>query len=578
MPGYRQPNDKHRTMNKQAIPAGKWAFGSWVTVAANGILAIWFLSLLDTHFLREIGGSLHSFGSTWGDLPWHLSIIMGFVERGWGSLFQDPVYAGAKLVYPFLPEVLPGLLVKAGLSMRSALIATTWPFLVLLTSLLSLLSYRITRSAYVAALAPLLFCLTGSVVGTYHFLRDVSASGSGILSSFWTVGQSYANAFDRGLHFTNTVADFLLPQRTIVFGLVLGLSTLLLLWSYWSRGSRKSLLWAGLCTGLLPLWHTHSFVALCIITGTLCLVDMGQSLVTHDRRALTMLQGWALHFVILSILAIPQLLLVLPENGSSFLRWQVGWLGRDGWLGFWLKNLGAYFFLIPGALVATWWHERKDTKDDRAYPIATFYLGFLAVFVVVNLVVFQPWDWDNMKLLLWWFLGSIVLILHAGVLLVRYLGTKARTIRFPAYAVLAIVGSSLISTGLLAARYESGKSVELFSPADRGLADFIMGNTPADAVFLTSERHNHPVTTLAGRRIYLGYGGWLWSHGIDATKRTDRAKRMLAGQPGTMELLRQERIAYVVLESGQPGANAAFFEANAEQLFANASFILYAIR
>ncbi len=569
------------TMNKQALPNRKKP-GLWMAIGMNVLLAAWFLSLLDTHFLHEVGGSLHSFGSTWGDLPWHLSIIMGFVERGWGSLIQDPVYAGTKLVYPFLPEVLPGLLVKAGLSMRSALIATTWPFLVLFTSLLTLFTYRITRSTYAAALAPLLFCLTGSVVGTYHFLQDISASGSGILSSFWTVGQSYANAFDRGLHFTNTVSDFLLPQRTIVFGLVLGLGTLLLLWSYWSQGNRKNLLWAGLCIGLLPLWHTHSFVALCIITGTLCLVDIGQSLVMHDHRTFPVLKLWTLHFALLAVLAIPQLLLVLPEDGSSFLRWQVGWLagnstGTTGsWPIFWLRNLGAYFFLIPGALVATWWHEQRDSKGDRHYPITTFYLGFLAVFIVANLLVFQPWDWDNMKLLLWWFLGSTVLILHGSILLFRYLGTTVPAIRFPAYAILAIVGFSLVSTGLLSARYESGKSVELFSVADRQLTQFIRENTPSDAIFLTSERHNHPVTTLAGRRIYLGYGGWLWSHGIDPTERTARVKLMFAGDARAGELLREEGINYVVIERGMPEGSG--FDDNAEKLFDNGTFRLYQIR
>ncbi|MEM2276813.1 MAG: hypothetical protein QXU43_07030, partial [Thermoproteota archaeon] len=36
-----------------------------------------------------------------------------------------------------------------------------------------------------------------------------------------------------------------------------------------------------------------------------------------------------------------------------------------------------------------------------------------------------------------------------------------------------------------------------------------------ESIFLTSTEFNHPVVTLAGRQIVLGYEGWLWSHGID---------------------------------------------------------------
>ncbi|MCB0334888.1 MAG: hypothetical protein KDD62_01240, partial [Bdellovibrionales bacterium] len=46
-------------------------------------------------------------------------------------------------------------------------------------------------------------------------------------------------------------------------------------------------------------------------------------------------------------------------------------------------------------------------------------------------------------------------------------------------------------------------------------------NTDQDAIIAAKPDHNHPVL-LTGRRLYYGYEGTLWSHGVDENDRQQR--------------------------------------------------------
>nr|MDP9211871.1 hypothetical protein [bacterium] len=83
-------------------------------------------------------------------------------------------------------------------------------------------------------------------------------------------------------------------------------------------------------------------------------------------------------------------------------------------------------------------------------------------------------------------------------------------------------------------------------------------------VWLTGQQVNNPVASLAGRRLVLGYTGWLWSYGLDFAQRESDVRRMYEGVPETPELLRQYRIDFVMIgpsERADEGyaVNEAFF-------------------
>jgi hypothetical protein len=56
---------------------------------------------------------------------------------------------------------------------------------------------------------------------------------------------------------------------------------------------------------------------------------------------------------------------------------------------------------------------------------------------------------------------------------------------------------------------------------------WIAENTKPHSVFLTSDWHAHPAATIAGRGLYVGYGGWVHSHGLDYWGRTSNWSRLV---------------------------------------------------
>jgi uncharacterized membrane protein len=91
----------------------------------------------------------------------------------------------------------------------------------------------------------------------------------------------------------------------------------------------------------------------------------------------------------------------------------------------------------------------------------------------------------------------------------------------------------------------------MFSSEDLALTQYVKSQTEADAVFLTSDKHNNPIPCLAGRRIVMGYRGWLWTHGIDYHPREHDVLEMFQGSSQALDLLRRYRIRYVLVERDQ---------------------------
>src|SRR4030043_404393 len=65
---------------------------------------------------------------------------------------------------------------------------------------------------------------------------------------------------------------------------------------------------------------------------------------------------------------------------------------------FWVINLGVMALLIPLGYIKS--HSK----------IRVFFLPFLCLFVLANIILFQKDTWDNRKFLLYWYLGSAGLV------------------------------------------------------------------------------------------------------------------------------------------------------------------------
>ena len=88
----------------------------------------------------------------------------------------------------------------------------------------------------------------------------------------------------------------------------------------------------------------------------------------------------------------------------------------------------------------------------------------------------------------------------------------------------------------------------LWTPADFEVAAWVRENTHPESVFLTAGgqvAHNHPVPALAGRRILLGYEGWLWSHGFNWSEMQEVKRAEIKMFSGELSLLSKYGVDYV---------------------------------
>lgn len=174
--------------------------------------------------------------------------------------------------------------------------------------------------------------------------------------------------------------------------------------------------------------------------------------------------------------------------------------------------------LIPvsAALLQRNWKQTIPVSAAFAFTIPA-----VALFVFACLVKTAPWEWDNIKLIIWAYL--IVLPFVWSEVVSRWV--------FPVRAVVCLVlfGSGFVTLfGGLAA----GKTG--FGLADRTELDAVavaINKLPADARYAAYPTFNHPLLLL-GRKVILGYPGHVWTQGFNYGDDANKLTALMNGAPG----------------------------------------------
>jgi hypothetical protein len=514
-----------------------------------------YLTFFSTHFFAQDANGVYSGGSAYADLSFHAALSSSFA---YGTNFP-PVYlpsAGKPLLYPFLPDFQIAALMTTGISMRTALLITSLILAMATTALLYYFALRITAKPLVGAVTTILFLLNGGL-GFIDLISDWHHSGKG-LAEFWsTLTVNYANYSDHALHWPNIITDGFVPQRPILFGLPLGVMVLTLFAAEWARrdSSEKSwqgggvYLFSGFITGLLPLFHMHTFIALGLISVVLFLVK------PHRR--------WLLFWLVSLTVASPSVVNLLSHtNGGEFLRLQPGWMGHASSFFPWylLRNLGIPLLLAIPAWFLIERHWRK------------FYFAFVFVLAFALTVVVSPNLFDNGKLIYYWHAMNSVIVAN---LLVHI------TLKYRQRLLASILMLACVATGITALQSERLQHTLLFSNEEIAAATFAKNQTGPRSLFLTAPVTNQPVLCLAGRTILRGPTSWLWSHGYEFRDREADVRRIYAGTPDTKELLNYYDVDYIYLgndERQQLHAQDSFFNANFPVVYRSQNISIYDVR
>jgi hypothetical protein len=490
-------------------------------------------------------GWLSHYNNTWSDWSFHASYATTFVY-GHNLPPQNPLYAGTPFRYPFAPDFASALLIGGGWSIPAALAWPAWAMTVLALSGLILWARRLTDGIAAGVIAVTLTLLGGGL-GFVYFFGD--AGRVGLLNALLHITRTY-DRFDPpvNIQWYNPILSWYLPQRSFVFGAAIVLAVLLLItppllrtpffaWrpvvaslvDRWSQPSINSetvaFTVAGALAGLLPLFHVHSLVVIGLITACWA--------ICYPRPA------WIGFFAAMLVLAVPRLVMAVPGDAGlppehQYPRWLIGWMsGSDSPPWFWIKNTGLFWPLLLIALLSPLALGRR-----ARLLIAPFCL----VFLVANLVKFQPWDWDNSKLLVFWYLGSAVAV---GALLVRIWHATIAGGLVAAVAWLTLVASGVLS--LMQFLPPQGPAYLWFTAEEVQLAQQVRQETPPQAIFVTGEQPNNPIPDLAGRSVLISYPGWLWSYGINYTEREADLAAIYAGGSRALALLHHYHVEYLVV-------------------------------
>jgi uncharacterized membrane protein len=196
-------------------------------------------------------------------------------------------------------------------------------------------------------------------------------------------------------------------------------------------------------------------------------------------------------------------------------------------------------------------------------------------FLVPNVIVLQPWVWDNTKFFIFWALIGSMLV--GGVL-------SAMLRRGPGTAVVAVTVMVLLGlSGTLDLYRASDFSVSNVQFTDAGglkVADWVRQNTKPDALFVVADEHNSPIPTLAGRRELIGYPGWLWTYGLaDYIQKGADDKKILDGDPSAMDLVRKYGVDYVMIGPQEipRGASRAYWDVHATRVYEDGEYAVYRV-
>lgn len=524
-------------------------------------LSLMGLYLLYTHSLRPAEGALRTGQATYGDFPLHLSIITSLPGK---TLPMDySILPGVRLGYPFLANSLSTSLLVLGLPLRWSVILPGVLMMGLVFSGFLLLALRACKKPGAAVLATLLVFVNGGLGFLYAFDMQGTPLGSpgsnqlqqgawlervgNILNGWYQTPANHAEFARYNLRWSNILVDMLLPQRTFLAGWAVLLPCLYLLLDQMKEEAwdRRQTLLLGVLAGGLPLIHTHSFLALGL---------MSAGFLAHGLLKKRALKPWLLYGGIAVLLALPQLVAFTfsQSGGEGFLRFQFNWVNnpggqglRDSYLWFYVKNIGLPFLLMIFVLFEkNPWHRR-------------LFAGAFVIFLVAEFILFQPNEYDNNKLFyVWWAVCALPVSDYAFTLWGRLKGLKARP------AIAAFVLFAMFFTGSLAIAREAVSDYQLFSEADVRLADFIRDETPQDSRFITATQHNNPVFALAGREVVCGPDLWLYYHGFDTRERQRDLKDFYMAPEMHLDVLERYGVSHVLAGSHERewGADASRLE------------------
>jgi hypothetical protein len=175
----------------------------------------------------------------------------------------------------------------------------------------------------------------------------------------------------------------------------------------------------------------------------------------------------------------------------------------------------------------------RDWKQTLPVDVpSAFVMPAVTVFLFACFVKTAPWEWDNMKLIIWAYL--IVL----PFLWSELLASCPWPVRAGTCAVMFASGFISIIGGLASPGFDVADRVEVDN------VDAAVRKLPVEARFAAYPIYNHPLL-LNGRKLVLGYPGHLWTQGFDYGEIETKLTALMQGAGDWQATARELHVRYL---------------------------------
>lgn len=524
-----------------------------------------YLMLLSTVLFESEDGLKGSIPG-WGDTALHVDIIKRLSSASPFTL-THPLMANVNLTYPFAVDFISAIFYKISGNLIFSYYLPIFGAGIAGILLIFCFAYRMQKSKLFAIFA-LLLILFGSGLGFFALFKDIKDSyaangASGIVHFVQNPPHEYTHLDNRtggklagkdanyNIVWMVPAISFLMHQRSFALGFAIFSLILLGIFYY---GKEREFWRYGILAGLLPLSHSHTFLALFLFSAVIFWYFLKNW------------RSWLIFAAATFAIALPQILF-LNNNSSNLktlLRPWFGWMTCEhtsSWLScfpqagtdsnafiFWSKNFGIVFWIWAAVILLVLCSLMVPSLKNKIK--GKFQLGFivasLALFAIPNLFLLQPWPFDNNKVLFYWWILAIIFCVIPFLKILwgkKYFGKTA--------AMILIFLGILAGSFDFVAKFFWTKQLGSFGYIDsvkenREIGKWIKDNTRENSLFLTAPSIDPIPLFLAGRPVYLGFEGWLWTQGLDYLKNRQIAQKILAGD---LRLACDEGINYILLDN-----------------------------
>ncbi len=462
------------------------------------------------------GGAITTLSLTnYGDLPLHINFIRA-ISNGLDFIPVNPIFALEPLRYPFGPD--------------------------LYNALWEALGFHTKGHLFVAGIA--------ATFATLILLREIG--GAWAMAAFFLAGGSVAADAANSVDWKNFFLAIWITQRGMLWALPMGLTLLLYLRPHLSgtvRLPRRAVSGLGRMWAFFPLFHAHSFVVVSLLLFSLVWRDFGW------KRTREFLRRFLLENRALAWALIPASLLIAHTSAgfskASVIRWRPWWLLPEdasfmGGLEWAWRNFGPGFATLALMAAGLWLVKRTWLKEDfERRPVRSSWdevAILLAYFVLFLFVMLAPWEWDNIKVLIWpWIL--IFAILGRGY------GRAATLKPSPIWSVLTWIGvAAAFGTGSIVIAQSWTKpqerSATIWTLEQLAYSESVLARISKKAVFASAASPIH-VLSYFGRVRAVGYQGHLWSHAIAYQEAERKLETLMAGTEGWVEAAKFLKVTHI---------------------------------